>query len=90
MTAHEGRASGEAARRLAQYGPNELTHEEGPSAADVSGCPFSVAVTLIALALFGYVKGHFTGTGPGRGALQIVLIDGLAAAAAFAIARAIA
>jgi vacuolar iron transporter family protein len=50
----------------------------------------SVAVTLIALALFGYVKGHFTGTAPVRGALQTVLIGGLAAAAAFAIARAIA
>jgi vacuolar iron transporter family protein len=50
----------------------------------------SVAVTLIALALFGYVKGHFTGTAPLRGALQTVLIGGLAAAAAFAIARAIA
>jgi VIT1/CCC1 family predicted Fe2+/Mn2+ transporter len=50
----------------------------------------SVAVTLVALALFGYVKGRFTGTGPVRGALQTVLIGGLAAAAAFAIARAIA
>ena len=50
----------------------------------------SVAVTFIALALFGYVKGHFTGTGPVRGTLQTVLIGGLAAAAAFAIARAVA
>ena len=50
----------------------------------------SVAVTLMALGLFGYVKGHFTGTAPLRGALQTVLIGGLAAAAAFAIARAIA
>jgi len=50
----------------------------------------SVAVTLVALAVFGYVKGHFTGTAPLRGALHTVLIGGLAAAAAFAIARAIA
>lgn len=50
----------------------------------------SVAVTLVALAVFGYVKGHFTGAAPWRGALQTVLIGGLAAAAAFAIARAIA
>jgi VIT1/CCC1 family predicted Fe2+/Mn2+ transporter len=50
----------------------------------------SVVVTLVALALFGYVKGHFTGTGSLRGALQTVLIGGLAAAAAFAIAKAIA
>jgi VIT1/CCC1 family predicted Fe2+/Mn2+ transporter len=51
---------------------------------------FSVAVTLMALGLFGYAKGHFTGTAPVRGALQTVLIGGLAAAAAFVIAKAIA
>ena len=50
----------------------------------------SVVVTLIALALFGAVKGHFTGTSPVRSGLQTVLIGGLAAAAAFAIAKAIA
>lgn len=49
----------------------------------------SVAVTLVALAVFGYVKGHFTGTSPVRSGLQTVLIGGLAAAAAFAIAKAI-
>jgi vacuolar iron transporter family protein len=52
--------------------------------------PVSVAVTLVALALFGYVKGHFTGTSPVRSGLQTVLIGGLAAAAAFAIAKVIA
>ena len=55
-----------------------------------TGLVVSVVVTLIALTLFGYVKGHFTGTAPVRGALQTVLIGGLAAAAAFGIARAIA
>jgi VIT1/CCC1 family predicted Fe2+/Mn2+ transporter len=50
----------------------------------------SVAVTLAALALFGYIKGHFTGTSPVRSGAQTVLIGGLAAAAAFAIAKAIA
>src|SRR5262249_4001244 len=49
----------------------------------------SVVVTLVALALFGAVKGRYTGTSPARSALQTVLIGGLAAAAAFAIARAI-
>jgi vacuolar iron transporter family protein len=49
----------------------------------------SVVVTLGALALFGYIKGHFTGTPPLRSALQTVLIGGLAAGAAFWIARAI-
>ncbi|MGH9518244.1 MAG: VIT1/CCC1 transporter family protein [Terriglobales bacterium] len=49
----------------------------------------SVAVTGAALAVFGYVKGRFTGAPAGRSAWQTVLIGGLAAAAAFAIARAI-
>jgi VIT1/CCC1 family predicted Fe2+/Mn2+ transporter len=49
----------------------------------------SVAITLLALAVFGYVKGHFTGAAPLRSSFQTVLIGGLAAAAAFAIARAI-
>jgi vacuolar iron transporter family protein len=54
-----------------------------------TGLLFSVGFTLVALALFGYVKGHFTGTGPVRSAMQTVVIGGLAAAAAFGIARAI-
>ena len=49
----------------------------------------SVVVTLLALVLFGYVKGHFTGTVPWRSAAQTALIGGLAAAAAFGIARVI-
>ncbi|MFL6207362.1 MAG: VIT1/CCC1 transporter family protein [Pyrinomonadaceae bacterium] len=49
----------------------------------------SVLVTLAALLVFGYVKGRFTGAKPLRSALQTMLIGGLAAAAAFAIARAI-
>ncbi|TFH61425.1 MAG: iron transporter [Candidatus Zixiibacteriota bacterium] len=48
---------------------------------------WSVAVTLIALFVFGYVKGRFTGNRPWRSGLQTVLIGGVAAAAAFAIAR---
>ncbi len=49
--------------------------------------PISVGCTLAALLAFGYVKGHFTGTRPLRSALQTALVGGLAAAAAFAIAR---
>jgi len=48
---------------------------------------FSVIATLVALLLFGYVKGRFTGASPLRSALQTALIGGLAAAAAFLIAR---
>ncbi len=47
----------------------------------------SVGVTLIALFVFGYIKGRFTGLPPIRGAIQTTLIGGLAAAAAFGIAR---
>lgn len=47
----------------------------------------SVIVTLLALLVFGYVKGHFTGASPIRSGLQTMLIGGLAAAAAFGIAR---
>jgi len=47
----------------------------------------SVVATLVALTVFGYVKGHFTGAVPVRSAFQTVLIGGLAAGAAFLIAR---
>jgi VIT1/CCC1 family predicted Fe2+/Mn2+ transporter len=47
----------------------------------------STGVTLIALALFGGIKGRSTGVPIFRGALQNTLIGGLAAAAAFGIAR---
>jgi VIT1/CCC1 family predicted Fe2+/Mn2+ transporter len=49
----------------------------------------SVAITLVALLAFGAIKGHFTGINPARSAFQTALIGGLAAAAAFLIARAI-
>lgn len=48
---------------------------------------FSVLVTMAALAGFGFIKGIFTGTPAGRSAGQTLLIGGLAAAAAFLIAR---
>jgi vacuolar iron transporter family protein len=49
----------------------------------------SVIVTLVALAVFGGIKGRFTGVPVVRSALQTSVIGGLAAAAAFAIARSI-
>src|SRR5712692_3977819 len=49
----------------------------------------SSVVTLVALAVFGSVKGYFSGVRPARSAIQTVLIGGLAAGAAFLIARAI-
>jgi len=49
----------------------------------------SVGVTLVALAIFGGIKGHFTGTSVAKSAVQTALIGGLAAAAAFSIAKAV-
>ena len=56
------------------------------SAASAALLP-SIYLTLTALAIFGYVKGRFTGASPLRSALQTVVIGGLAAGAAFGIAR---
>ena len=50
---------------------------------------WSVAVTLLALLVFGYIKGRFTTSHPWRSAWQTVLVGGLAASAAFLIAKAI-
>jgi vacuolar iron transporter family protein len=47
----------------------------------------SIAMTLTALFVFGFIKGHFTGIKPFKGGIQTVLIGGLAATAAFIIAR---
>jgi len=49
----------------------------------------SVAVTLVALAVFGYLKGRAAQTPAVRSSIQTVLIGGLAAAAAFGLAKAI-
>jgi VIT1/CCC1 family predicted Fe2+/Mn2+ transporter len=47
----------------------------------------SVGITLAALFVFGYAKSRITGLQPLRGGIQTVLIGGLAAGAAFGIAR---
>ena len=49
----------------------------------------SVIVTLLALLVFGYVKGRFTTARPFRSAWQTAVVGGLAATAAFVIAKAI-
>lgn len=48
---------------------------------------YSVVSTLLALLIFGYIKGRFTGAPPLRSAIQTALIGGVAATAAFGIAR---
>jgi VIT1/CCC1 family predicted Fe2+/Mn2+ transporter len=49
--------------------------------------PASVVITLLALLLFGAIKGRITGAGAVRSGLQTVTIGGLAAAAAFGLAH---
>ena len=49
----------------------------------------SIAVTLLALLVFGTVKARFTGIAMLRGALQTVVIGGIAAAAAYGLATAV-
>ena len=48
---------------------------------------WSVALTLLALIIFGYVKGRFTGAHPWRSAAQTLLVGGLAAGAAYGLAK---
>ncbi len=47
----------------------------------------SALVTLVALAIFGWVKSRFTGLPRLRGAVQTLLVGGLAAGVAYTIAR---
>lgn len=47
----------------------------------------SVVVTLLALFAFGWIKAKFTDVNPFRGALQTAFVGGLAATAAFLLAR---
>lgn len=47
----------------------------------------SVVITLIALFIFGFVKGKFTGVNRFKSAIQTLLVGGIAAAAAFGLAK---
>lgn len=47
----------------------------------------SVVVTILALFVFGFVKGRFTGANPLKSAIQTALIGGIAAGVAFALAK---
>ena len=42
---------------------------------------------MLALFLFGFVKGRFTGLNPLKSGIQTILVGGLAAAVAFGLAR---
>jgi len=49
----------------------------------------SIVLTVLALLVFGFVKARLTGAHPVRGAFQTMAIGSVAAAAAFAIAKAV-
>ena len=66
---------------LIPLAPYMLMHQLNPALS------ISVAVTLVALFVFGYVKGRLTGIRPLRGGLQTVAIGGFASAAAYGLAR---
>lgn len=51
------------------------------------GLIFSAIVTLAALGIFGFIKGRFTGAHALRSALQTMVIGGVAASAAFLLAK---
>jgi len=55
-----------------------------------SALRISVIATILALAAFGAVKGHFTGTPMIKSGLRTAIIGGLAAGAAFGLAKLIA
>ena len=48
---------------------------------------YSVAVTLVCLFVFGWIKSRLTGVSPFWGALRVTLIGAMAAAAAFGVAK---
>ncbi len=50
---------------------------------------YSSSITLLSLAAFGYIKGSYTGSAPMKSALHTLLIGGIAAGAAYALARAL-
>lgn len=51
------------------------------------GLIVSAIVTLVALGVFGYIKGKYTGARAFRSAMQTMLIGGVAAGVAFALAK---
>ena len=47
----------------------------------------SVVLTIVALLIFGFAKGYFTGSPPFKSAIQTAFIGAIASAAAYSIAK---
>ncbi|MCL6608654.1 MAG: VIT1/CCC1 transporter family protein [Geminicoccaceae bacterium] len=56
----------------------------------MTGTGYSIMGVTLVMFLFGMVKGHYTGSSAVRGGFQTALVGGLAAGAAFFLARAVA
>jgi VIT1/CCC1 family predicted Fe2+/Mn2+ transporter len=69
---------------LVPLAPYILMHNSGKALS------VSAAITLMALAVFGFVKGHYTGVPKMKGAWQTALVGSLAASVAYLIAKFIA
>jgi len=86
---HPGRALNSAATIAASYIAGGLIplapYTVMPNAR--TAMHLSVYATLLALFVFGFIKGRFTGQAPLRSAIRTTIIGGLAAAAAYGIAR---
>jgi VIT1/CCC1 family predicted Fe2+/Mn2+ transporter len=52
-----------------------------------NGLMISAIMTMLALLIFGFIKGKFTGSRPVKSALQTVIIGGIAASVAFLLAK---
>jgi len=63
---------------LSPYMLNQNTHQ---------ALLLSIVFTLTALAIFGFIKGHFTGVPKIKSGFQTLLVGGLAAAVAYGIAK---
>jgi VIT1/CCC1 family predicted Fe2+/Mn2+ transporter len=86
---HPGRALRSAATIAASYAVGGIIPLSAYFATpDVTtALHWSIGITLTALAIFGFIKGHFTGTSRVRSAMQTLVVGGVAAAAAFQLAK---
>ncbi len=74
---------------LPQIFPDSHQAREEQLAVGRGALPVKRVIHNEALRVFGFIKGHFTGTTRSRSAAQTMLIGGLAASVAYLLARAI-
>jgi hypothetical protein len=77
-------------RLACESGPEQLPNASDCGEAGKRALGVSAVITLLALAVFGFVKGHFTCVPKLKAALQTALVGSLTAAVAYLIAKFIA